>query len=123
MTEQHSPRLPDPAFAAIDATPGSRPDPNLRSFERGFRTVDGVRLHYVSGGNPDGEVVVLLAGFPESWYAWRKVMPVLGQVYRIIAPDLPGQATPTGPRVATIRNPWRQRYTGCFSSSALSCTS
>ena len=35
--------------------------------------------------------MVLLAGFPESWFAWRKLMPLLGPVYRIIAPDLPGQ--------------------------------
>jgi microsomal epoxide hydrolase len=35
--------------------------------------------------------MVLLAGFPESWFAWRKVMPLLAAAYRIIAPDLPGQ--------------------------------
>lgn len=71
--------------------PPSRPDPKLEGFEHGFRTVDGVRLHYVAGGKADGEVVVLLAGFPESWYAWRKIMPLLGSAYRVIAPDLPGQ--------------------------------
>ena len=35
--------------------------------------------------------MVLLAGFPESWFAWRKVMPLLAAAHRIIAPDLPGQ--------------------------------
>ena len=55
----------------IEAAPPSRPDSQLRGFEHRFRTVDGVRLHYVAGGKADGEVVVLLAGFPESWYAWR----------------------------------------------------
>jgi microsomal epoxide hydrolase len=35
--------------------------------------------------------VVLLAGFPESWFAWRRLLPLLGPAYRIIAPDLPGQ--------------------------------
>ncbi len=76
---------------AVDAALPSRPDRQLEGFEHSFRTVDGVRLHYVAGGKVDGAVVVLLAGFPESWYAWRKIMPVLGSAYRVIAPDLPGQ--------------------------------
>ena len=83
--------LPPGAIRVIEALPPSRPDPKLQGFEHGFRAVDGVRLHYVAGGKADGEVVVLLAGFPESWYAWRKIMPLLGSVYRVIAPDLPGQ--------------------------------
>lgn len=75
----------------IEASPVSRPEHDLDGFEHRFATVDGVRLHYVSGGNPDGNVLVLLAGFPESWFAWRKVMIRLAATYRIIAPDLPGQ--------------------------------
>jgi pimeloyl-ACP methyl ester carboxylesterase len=88
----HDTAPPAPASArVIEATPPSRPDPQLDGFEHGFRTVDGVRLHYVVGGKADGEVVVLLAGFPESWYAWRKIMPMLASAYRVIALDLPGQ--------------------------------
>jgi pimeloyl-ACP methyl ester carboxylesterase len=56
-----------------------------------FETVNGVRLHYVAGGKADGETVVLLAGYPQSWFAWRRLMPMLGERYRVIAPDLPGQ--------------------------------
>nr|WP_312239619.1 alpha/beta hydrolase [Pantoea sp.] len=48
-------------------------------------------MHYVTGGNPAGETLVLVAGFPQSWYAWRQVMALMGKNYRIIAPDLPGQ--------------------------------
>ncbi|CAM2156540.1 Alpha/beta fold hydrolase [Pararobbsia alpina] len=69
----------------------SREDANLKGFEHRFATVDGIRLHYVEGGRTDGESVVLLAGYPQSGYAWRKVMPVLGERYRIVVPDLPGQ--------------------------------
>ena len=75
----------------IETSPSSRPVHGLEGFEHRFETVGGVRLHYVTGGKPDGDVVVLLAGFPESWFAWRKLMPLLGPTYRIIAPDLPGQ--------------------------------
>jgi pimeloyl-ACP methyl ester carboxylesterase len=60
-------------------------------FAHHFATVNGLRLHYVSGGVEHDTTVVLLAGFPESWYAWRKVMPVLARTFRVIALDLPGQ--------------------------------
>lgn len=49
---------------------------------------DGVRLHYVVGGQ--GEAVVLLHGFPFTWFEWRKVMPKLAAKYTVIAPDLRG---------------------------------
>ncbi len=75
----------------IETAPASRSEPGLEGFEHRFATVEGVRLHYLIGGKPDGPTVVLLAGFPESWYAWRKVMPRLAVEYQVIAPDLPGQ--------------------------------
>ena len=75
----------------VQAALGSRPEPSLPGFRSQFATVRGIRLHYVTGGRADGEVLVLLAGFPESWFAWRKLIPHLAGTYRIIAPDLPGQ--------------------------------
>jgi pimeloyl-ACP methyl ester carboxylesterase len=80
-----------PAAKLVETAPASRPDPELPGFEHRFATIGGVRLHYVMGGREDGETLVLLAGFPESWFAWRKMMPLLAGTYRIIAPDLPGQ--------------------------------
>jgi pimeloyl-ACP methyl ester carboxylesterase len=47
-----------------------------------------VTLHYVTAG--DGAPVVLLHGFPQTWFAWRLVMPALAERYRVIAPDLRG---------------------------------
>ncbi len=54
------------------------------------RTVSAgdVKLHCVAGGA--GEPVVLLAGWPQSLYAWRKVMPELATRYQVFAIDLPG---------------------------------
>jgi pimeloyl-ACP methyl ester carboxylesterase len=37
--------------------------------------IDGVRFHYVTAGT--GDPVLLLPGWPESWIAWRKVVPLL----------------------------------------------
>ena len=83
--------MPDPTSRKIEAPPTSIADAALHGFEHRFATVGGVRLHYVTGGRESGETLVLFAGFPESWYAWRRVMPKLAERFRIIAPDLPGQ--------------------------------
>ncbi|MDU6682863.1 MAG: alpha/beta hydrolase [Enterobacteriaceae bacterium] len=78
--------------------PWSQPVDTLPDFAHFYATVDGLRLHYVRGGNPHGEVLLLLAGFPQSWYAWRKVMALMGDRYDIIALDLPGQGDSDKPQ-------------------------
>lgn len=65
--------------------------PAPAGFTHRFETVQGLRLHYVEGGAEGGEPLVLLAGYPESWFAWRRVMPLLAERFRILAIDLPGQ--------------------------------
>jgi pimeloyl-ACP methyl ester carboxylesterase len=47
-----------------------------------------VRLHYVTAGQ--GFPIVLLHGWPQSWYEWRHVIPGLAAKYHVIAPDLRG---------------------------------
>ena len=47
-----------------------------------------VTLHYVAAGH--GDAVVLLHGWPETWYMWRHIIPDLSQRYTVIAPDLRG---------------------------------
>jgi pimeloyl-ACP methyl ester carboxylesterase len=42
----------------------------------------------VIGGH--GDPLVLLHGWPETWYEWRHVMPALAKNYTVIAPDLRG---------------------------------
>ncbi|OLR92626.1 alpha/beta fold hydrolase [Actinokineospora bangkokensis] len=64
---------------------------DLEGFTHRWVDADGVRLHAVEGGRPDGPVVVLLAGFPQTWWAWRGVMTRLAGRCRVIALDLPGQ--------------------------------
>jgi len=53
-------------------------------------TEPGVRLHYVTAG-AGPRVVVLLHGFPQTWYEWRYVIPGLVEAgFRIVAPDYRG---------------------------------
>ncbi|HAV76840.1 MAG TPA: alpha/beta hydrolase [Anaerolineae bacterium] len=52
---------------------------------------NGIRLHVVQAGPKSGVPVVLLHGFPEFWYGWRKQIPALVEAgCRVIAPDQRG---------------------------------
>ena len=57
-------------------------------FEHAYAELGDVRLHYVTAGQ--GPAVVLLHGWPQTWYMWREVMSGLAPRYRVIAPDLRG---------------------------------
>ena len=50
--------------------------------------INDVRLHYVTAGQ--GDPVILLHGWPETWYQWRKIIPALAERYTVIAPDMRG---------------------------------
>lgn len=57
----------------------------------------GVRLHYVIAGDGPG-TAVLLHGFPQTWWEWRKLMPTLVDAgYRVIAPDYRGAGQSSRP--------------------------
>ena len=58
------------------------------TFSHHMASVNGIQMHYVMGGQ--GDPIVLLHGWPETWYAWHKVMPALAKNYTVIIPDLPG---------------------------------
>ena len=58
------------------------------TFSHHMATVNGIQLHYVMGG--EGDPVVLLHGYPQSWYEWRQIMPALAKNYTVIVPDLRG---------------------------------
>ena len=58
------------------------------TFSHHMATVNGIQMHYVIGGQ--GDPIVLLHGWPETWYEWRHVMPALAKNYTVIVPDLRG---------------------------------
>jgi pimeloyl-ACP methyl ester carboxylesterase len=61
------------------------PDGFTDTFTSRFVDVGGVRLHAVVGG--DGPPLLLLAGWPQTWYAWRLLMPSLASDYSLVVPD------------------------------------
>jgi pimeloyl-ACP methyl ester carboxylesterase len=71
----------------------------------GRATVNGVSLHYVTQGDDDAPLVVLLHGFPEFWYSWRHQLPALADAgFRAVAVDMRGYNESEKPRgVAAYR--------------------
>src|SRR4029077_8931314 len=51
--------------------------------------VNGTELHYVSAGT-EGSPVLLVHGFPETWWIFRKLIPLLSEHHRVFAVDLRG---------------------------------
>ncbi|PSK92239.1 alpha/beta fold hydrolase [Taibaiella chishuiensis] len=64
---------------------------HLTGFVNKETEVNGVNLHYVEGGS--GQPLVLIPGWPETWWAYHKVMPLLAATYRVIAVDLRGMGS------------------------------
>jgi pimeloyl-ACP methyl ester carboxylesterase len=61
-------------------------------------STNGVRLHVVTAGPPDGEMLLLLHGFPESWRGWSEQIDVFAQAgYFVVAPDQCGYTPSSKP--------------------------
>jgi pimeloyl-ACP methyl ester carboxylesterase len=70
-----------------------------------FIETNGIRLHVAEAGPEDGPLVILLHGFPEFWYGWRKQIPALaGAGLRVMAPDQRGYNLSDRPRGAAAYN-------------------
>jgi epoxide hydrolase 4 len=80
---------------------------NSPALREGYANVGDVQLHYVEAG--DGQLVLLLHGFPEFWYGWREqIQPLVSAGYRVVAPDLRGynlSSAPEGFRAYTADKP------------------
>jgi epoxide hydrolase 4 len=67
--------------------------------EHSYIETNGIKLHVVQAGPPSGAPVVLLHGFPEFHYGWRKQIPALAEEgCRVIVPDQRGYNLSDKPR-------------------------
>ncbi|MGH2981235.1 MAG: alpha/beta fold hydrolase, partial [Solirubrobacterales bacterium] len=62
--------------------------PEVEGIEHRFIDAGGLRVHVAESG--DGPPVLLLHGWPQHWFMWRKVIERLAPQFRLIAPDLRG---------------------------------
>lgn len=67
----------------------SAPGATLPGVSHHLEAVNGTRLHYVSAGTT-GSPVLLVHGWPETWWAFREVIPLLARTHRVYAVDLRG---------------------------------
>jgi pimeloyl-ACP methyl ester carboxylesterase len=69
--------------------------PGIRS--RIVPGVNGLEMHVLEAGDPTHPALLLLHGFPELAYSWRKIMqPLAAAGYHVIAPDQRGYGRTTG---------------------------
>src|SRR5688500_19852053 len=83
MNTTHTPQGPGSVSGAPNLPAGF-----TDTFESRYVQAGDVRLHAVIGG--DGPPLLLVHGWPESWYAWRLVMPALARDFEVIAGDQRG---------------------------------
>lgn len=79
------------ACASLSATASEIP----AGFTEHFAEVNGVRLHYLIGGQ--GNPVVLLHGYAETGHMWLPLMPLLAKNHTVIVPDLRGAGNSSKP--------------------------
>lgn len=87
---------------ALPPLPAAVLPPGLRA--RFVEDVNGLRMHVLEAGEPGRPLVLLLHGFPELAYSWRKVMaPLAAAGFHVVAPDQRGYGRTTG---------WSAEYDG-----------
>jgi pimeloyl-ACP methyl ester carboxylesterase len=81
----------------LTSTFSSLMPPDAIEIREGYAEVGDVRLHYVEAG--DGPLLVLLHGFPEFWFGWRRpIGPLAAAGFRVVAPDTRGYNLSSKPK-------------------------
>ena len=62
--------------------------PTLNGFSQQLISVNGIKINAVTGGK--GPPILLLHGWPETWWEWHHVMPPLAEHFGVVAMDLRG---------------------------------
>jgi pimeloyl-ACP methyl ester carboxylesterase len=83
MNSSASPEGPGSAAGAPNL-----PDGFSGTFASRYIDTGDLRQHVVTGG--DGPPLLLVHGWPQTWYAWRLVMPALARDFSVVVPDQRG---------------------------------
>lgn len=73
------------------------PPPELPGVKHEYVDARGLRTHVALAGAEDAPPVMLVHGWPQHWWAWRKVIGPLAQRHRVIVPDLRGHGWTEAP--------------------------
>jgi pimeloyl-ACP methyl ester carboxylesterase len=91
-----SPRGPTPTGPGSVSGAPNLPPGFTKTFKSRYVDANGLRMHAVIGG--EGPPLLLIHGWPQTWYAWRMVMPALARDFRVIAVDQRGIGLTDKPR-------------------------
>jgi pimeloyl-ACP methyl ester carboxylesterase len=80
--------LPAPQGPGSVSGAPNLPDGFTDTFTSRYIDTGGLRQHVVTGG--EGPPLLLVHGWPQTWYAWRLVMPELARDFSVVAPDQRG---------------------------------
>jgi pimeloyl-ACP methyl ester carboxylesterase len=83
-----STRAPTPTGPGSVSGAPNLPPGFTKTFKSRYVDANGLRMHAVIGG--EGPPLLLIHGWPQTWYAWRMVMPALARDFRVIAVDQRG---------------------------------
>jgi pimeloyl-ACP methyl ester carboxylesterase len=72
--------------------------PDLAGVSHEYHEVNGTRLHVACAGDPAAEPLLMLHGWPQHWWTWRKLIGPLSERYRVLCPDLRGFGWSEAPR-------------------------
>lgn len=93
----HCPNIPPHMFrnSSLQTEDEAKVHALGESFESKYQMIKDLRLHYIIGGK--GPPLLLIPGWPQTWYIWRYVMPSLSEKYRVIAVNTRGMGYSTRP--------------------------
>src|SRR4051794_27795356 len=77
---------------------GEQAPPSVPGVTHEWVDAGGLRTHVALAGAPDAPPLLMVHGWPQHWYCWRKVIGPLAERYRVIAPDLRGHGWTDAPR-------------------------
>ena len=103
--------LPIPEGPGSVSRAPNLPDGFTGTFTSRYIDTGDLRLHAVTGG--DGPPLLLVHGWPQTWYAWRLLMPELARDFTVIAVDQRGYRA-----VRQARGRVRHRHPGRRSGRA-----
>jgi pimeloyl-ACP methyl ester carboxylesterase len=69
-------------------TPDQLNEKDKNDWSHDYITANGINFHYVTQGS--GPLLLLIHGFPESWYSWREQIPLLAEEFKVVAIDMRG---------------------------------
>jgi pimeloyl-ACP methyl ester carboxylesterase len=89
MSSSSSARPPTPQGPGSVSGAPDLPEGFTGMFTSRYVDTGELRQHVVTGG--DGPPLLLVHGWPQTWYAWRLVMPALARHFSVVAPDQRGR--------------------------------